>query len=148
MKTLLALLLLIPSLSLGIELKPLNQVIEQRDMNDKTTYLYLVQRCAGLIFLNTTTIKDTHPELADEMAIKTETLLQLSKFFDSRYGIVPDEDLTDKAVIEAKKFYDEYYKLFEENWYQNGAYFQGTWIENDVVICNQLYDEFKSGIQN
>jgi hypothetical protein len=128
MKIILALLLLIPSLSFGVELKPISQIIKERDMNDKATYLYIVQRCAGLNFLNTTNIKDTNPELVDEMNIKTETFLQLAKYFNKRYGTIPDEELTNIVTQETKKFYDLYFKLFENNWYENGAYFEGTWI--------------------
>jgi hypothetical protein len=49
---------------------------------------------------------------------------------------------------ETKKFYDLYFKLFENNWYENGAYFEGTWIEDDVVLCNQFFVELSAEIKN
>ena len=148
MKTLLSILILIPSFSICLELSPLNQVIQERDMNDKTTYLYLTHRCAGLFFLNAKRLEDTHPELVDELTIKTEILLQASKLFNKGFGTLSDEELTQIAAQEAKKYFDIYYALFEKNWYEKGSLFEGTWVENDVILCHELYNELLAGIKN
>ena len=148
MKKLLALLLLIPSFSQAIELKPLSKIIEERDLKDRTTNMYLIHRCSGLMFLNNSLIiEEQHKDTVKEMENKIDFLLNMSKFFDRRYGLSSDEELTDEAIFESKKFYDLYFKLYEKNWYENGAYFAGTWIENDVVICNKFYDELLSDLK-
>lgn len=148
MKNIFVLLLLIPNLSLGIELKPLSKILEVRDMKDRTTNTYLIQRCSGLMFLNNSLIiEEENPDIVKKMEQKIDFLLNMSKFFDRQYGISSDEELTDKAILESKKFYDLYLNLYEKNWYENGAYFAGTWIENDVVICNKFYDELISDLK-
>lgn len=148
MKTILAMLLLIPSWSIGLELSPLNQVIKERDMNDRATYLYISHRCAGLFFLNVKNLEYINPELVDELKIKTEILLQASKFFDKRYGTLSDEDLTKIAAQEAKKYFDIYFALFEKNWTEKGSLFEGTWVENDVILCHELYNGILAAIKN
>ena len=35
---------------------------------------------------------------------------------------------------------DIYVELFNKNWFEKGAYFQGTWIEGDVQLCGPIVE--------
>ena len=50
--------------------------------------------------------------------------------------LVKDDIIKQKNNIQ--KFKDEYVAMFTKNWYENGAYFQGTWIEGDFQICGPI----------
>ena len=144
MKILLALLLLIPSLSWGNKIKPITEIIEMRDMTDKTTYLYLGERCAGLYFTNYRVTEQSNPDVANMLLNKSNMLIKISKLFHNNYGTIPDEEVENIIIDSAIKFTNIYSDLFEKNWYENGAYFQGTFIEDDISYCNTFVNDIKA----
>ena len=144
MKTLLALLLLIPSLSWGNKIKPITEIVKIRDMMDKTTYLYLGERCAGLYLTNYRVTEQTNTDVANLLLNKASGLIKISKLFHNSYGIISDEEIEKIITDSAIKFGNIYSDLFEENWYENGAYFQGTFIEEDLMYCNSFMNDIKA----
>ena len=143
MRALLAFLLFIPSLCLSVEIKPLTEITQQRDMMDKTTYLYLGERCAGLFLTSYKAVNESNKEVADTLLLKASVLISVSKLFHNSYGKIDDEEIIKKIGDSALKFNEIYSDLFEKNWIEKGAYFEGTFIENDVAYCNSFYEEIK-----
>ena len=57
---------------------------------------------------------------------------------DMRLNYTTADESAIKQKNNIQKFKDEYVAMFTDNWFENGAYFQGTWIEGDVQICGPI----------
>lgn len=120
------------------ELKPLMDVLEKRDMNDHTTILYTLQRCAGLYATGWDHLLDQNPEGAEGLKyLSTKFRAHATRFVKGAENISQDKLFND--IHEGSlKFQTLYTDLFSKNWIENGAYFEGTWIEGDLLVCNDI----------
>ena len=138
-KTLLALLLLIPSLSWGNKLLPLNEYILQQDANDPAVYEYIQFRCASVWMGAANLIETQEPEVFEQFqdsAIKTVMVLT-DKYmeFNSVDYDTAFENVT-KSVINITNLYiDE----MNENWQKTGNYFMNSYVEEDLYFCKEVF---------
>jgi len=118
-----------------VELKPLSNVLEKRNLEDPTTMLYLLQRCSGLYATGWDHIIDQNPEAAEKLLYSSKKfIVHATKFFKGAENFTQNELLKEMHAA-SEKFQKFYTDLFTENWYENGSYFEGTWIEEDLEMC-------------
>ena len=140
MKILITLLLLIPSLSWG-GMKTLNEIFQVRDMSDNASVIYVFQRCSGLYAAGWDHILDQNPSVAEGLLYNSQMLTYKASLLYEAPNLSSDEKLLEQ-VKASQNFQKIYTDLFSENWINNGAYFEGTWIEGDLDICNEMMRMF------
>ena len=139
-KILLLLIVLIPSLSWG-KMKTLNEILQIRDMSDKTSVLYVMQRCSGLFATGWDHILDQNPSVAEGLLYNSRLLTYKASLLYEAPNLSEEEKLQEQ-VQASQKFQKIYTDFFTENWINNGAYFEGTWIEGDLSICTEVVNMF------
>ena len=140
MKILITLLLLIPSLSWG-GMKTLNEIFQVRDMSDNASVIYVFQRCSGLYAAGWDHILDQNPSVAEGLLYNSQMLTYKASLLYEAPNLSSDEKLLEQ-VKASQNFQKIYTDLFSENWINNGAYFEGTWIEGDLDLCNEVMRMF------
>ena len=140
MKLLITLLLLIPSLSWG-GMKTLNEIFQIRDMSDNASVIYVFQRCSGLYAAGWDHILDQNPSVAEGLLYNSQKLTYKASLLYEAPNLSSDEKLLEQ-VKASQNFQKIYTDLFSENWINNGAYFEGTWIEGDLDLCNEVMRMF------
>tara|TARA_X000000950_G_scaffold243955_1_gene299731 strand:- start:255 stop:551 length:297 start_codon:yes stop_codon:yes gene_type:complete len=75
------LFLFLSSICLGSQLSPLSEVLDKRDLNDKTTWLYIMQRCSGLFATAWDHTVDQNPELAQNLLYSAQKFIFYSTQF-------------------------------------------------------------------
>ena len=136
MKTLLTLLLLLPSLSWG-KMKTLNEILQIRDLSDPAAVIYIFQRCSGLYAAGWDHIVDQNPTLADDLLYGA----QLFTFNAAKLYKAPklsEDEIISEMTAASQNFQKIYTDIFSENWISNGAYFEGTWVEGDLSVCGEV----------
>ena len=131
------------SICFGSQLNPLSEVLDKRDLNDKTTWLYIMQRCSGLFATAWDHTVDQNPELAKNLLYSAQKFIFYSTQFVKGSENLSNEQLINEMRSASEKFQKMYTDMFTENWYKNGAYYEGTWIEDDVLYCGELNKELE-----
>ena len=139
-KILLLLIVLIPSLSWG-KMKTLNEILQIRDMSDKTSVLYVMQRCSGLFATGWDHILDQNPSVAEGLLYNSRLLTYKASLLYEAPNLSEEEKLQEQ-VQASQNFQKIYTDFFRENWLHTGAYFYGTWLEVDLSICTAVVNMF------
>ncbi|MDB4234547.1 hypothetical protein N9852_04990 [Alphaproteobacteria bacterium] len=142
MKKLLIILLLVPSLSWG-SMKTLNEILTIRDMSDPASVIYVAQRCAGLYAAGWDHIVDQNPTLAEDLLYGSQLLTYKASQLYKAPNLSSDEKLKE-MIVASQNFQKIYTDIFTENWISNGAYFEGTWVENDLTVCSEVLNIFSN----
>ena len=140
MKFLITLLILIPSLSWG-GMKTLTEIFQIRDMSDNASVIYVFQRCSGLYAAGWDHILDQNPSVAEGLLYNSQMLTYKASLLYEAPNLSSDEKVLEQ-VKASQNFQKIYTDLFSENWINNGAYFEGTWIEGDLDLCNEVMRMF------
>ena len=123
----------------ALDLKPLSEVLQKLDTTDDVTRMYIFTRCSGLYgALWDSLLSNNKNEMAEKMLKNQQDLAIYAVMVDMRLNDTTADESAKKQKNNIQKFKDEYVAMFTENWYENGAYFQGTWIEGDVQICGPI----------
>ena len=141
MKTLLALLLLIPSLSWGEQLKPMGklfkELLEEGIEIDENTAEYFIYRCSGLFLAIAKGFKKTEKETSNiykNHALRLTTILSNKHFKLSEDKQESAEFVKDRVV----KIMDAYMEDMEDNWVKQGSYLGDSYIEDELKECQDL----------
>ena len=146
MKKLFILTSLIISGSLWSDMKPLLSYLDELDEVDETSLLYLHYRCLGLMGMvanvtsgstqeNSQYIAKSSEEISVKL-IKTSYMLWTQLSEDKSF-----EAFEENLKISVQPLADKYQILANENWLNNGAYFEGNeLIVGDLTVCGQIAD--------
>ena len=146
MKKLFILTSLIISGSLWADMKPLLSYLDELDEVDETSLLYLHYRCLGLMGMvanvtsgstqeNSQYIAKSSEEISVKL-IKTSYMLWTQLSEDKSF-----EAFEENLKISVQPLADKYQILANENWLNNGAYFEGNeLIVGDLTVCGQIAD--------
>ena len=146
MKKLFILTSLIISGSLWSDMKPLLSYLDELDEVDETSLLYLHYRCLGLMGMvanvtsgstqeNSQYIAKSSEEISVKL-IKTSYMLWTQLSEDKSF-----EAFEENLKISVEPLADKYQILANENWLNNGAYFEGNeLIVGDLTVCGQIAD--------
>ena len=151
MKTLLALLLLIPSLSWGQELITLKKYIQENDMSDLEKRFYVTARCTAMMMIGAKITARTLKKNESEHFLKLhETYKELSTVLLTKTGnyyfidkeIEEDQQESQKEIF-IWPFIEELEKLYKEDmkymYFTNGDITQ-EWIDENK-ICITIYSD-------
>lgn len=132
--------MLIPSLTWG-GMKTLNEILQIRDMSDKASVLYVLQRCSGLFATGWDHILDQNPSVAEGLLYNSKILTYKASLLYDAPNLSSDEKLSEQ-IQASQNFQRIYTDIFTENWTNNGAYFEGTWVEGDWNVCTEVINMF------
>ena len=130
---------------LALELKPLTDVINKLDTSDDVTKIYVYSRCSGLYgALWDSLLSNNKKEMADIMLKQQQKLAIYATMLDMKLNDRTADESAKKQKNNIQTIKDIYVEMFNKNWFENGAYFQGTWIEGDVQICGPIVEGLPS----
>ena len=146
MKKLFILTSLIISGSLWSDMKPLLSYLDDLDEIDETSLLYVHYRCMALFGMITNVTSNSTDESSEVMAKTSEELNK--KLIKTSYMLWTQlrkdksfEAFQENLKISVQPLADKYQILANENWLNNGAYFEGNeLIVGDLTVCGQIAD--------
>ena len=136
MKTLLALLLLIPSICFS-KMISLGSYMDKIVNYDDSSLFYIYTRCSGINY-KVSDLSKNMPDLYQETNARFERFFMLA--IETRARILPNETLDDHSRITGKTITDiiDQYTIISNDYYiKNGNYFDDDMI-NDVKLCTQI----------
>jgi hypothetical protein len=141
MKKLLILLLLVPSLSWGEQLKPMGKVfgelLEDGYEIDEKAVEYYIYRCAGLFMAIMKGFAKADKEISDiykNHATKIQLML-----IEEHFKLSKDKSKSfDFVTGRVSKIMDAYMEDMEDNWAKQGSYIGGSYIEDELIGCQDL----------
>jgi len=140
-KTLLALLFLIPSLSWGNLLLPLEKYITQHDLDDPAVVEYIEYRCASVWYAIGTVIAKQEPALGEKFGESALTIfirLVSKKMLSDEIDINSASTIVNDSLTNIGNLYmDE----MNSNWEKTGNYMMNTYVETDSILCKELLSE-------
>ena len=113
----------------------------KRDMSDKTSVLYVLQRCSGLFATGWDHMLDQNPSVAEGLLYNSRLLTYKASLLYEAPNLSEEEKLQEQAQA-SQNFQKIYTDIFTENWINNGAYFEGTWVEGDLSVCTEVVNMF------
>ena len=138
MKTLLALLLLIPSLSLG-NMISLNQYLNQNPDIKENEIFYISTRCSAIYLLGVQLSKN-QPEISKRLQESYESSISIAAL--ARSGIHPnDSDSSHLSnILETMDLIlDRYVELSNENYISTGSYYNEL-MWDDMEVCKVMLE--------
>ena len=141
-----SLMTLLLSMGAWSDMKPLLSYLDELDEVDETSLLYLHYRCLGLMGMvanvtsgstqeNSQYIAKSSEEISVKL-IKTSYMLWTQLSEDKSF-----EAFEENLKISVQPLADKYQILANENWLNNGAYFEGNeLIVGDLTVCGQIAD--------
>jgi hypothetical protein len=139
-KFLLIIFLFFSPIVLAIELKPLKDIWTELDPNDQVTKIYFYSRCGGLYGALWDAMLNQNKEVAEMMLKHQQKLLAYASVIDNQLNETEITESFEKQKNNMQELKDIYVELFNKNWFEQGAYFQGTWIEGDVQLCGPIVE--------
>ena len=141
MKTLLALLILIPSFSWGEQLEPMGklfkELLEEGIEIDENTAEYFTYRCTGLFIAIGGTSRKTEKEISTIYNNHSKKLLEM--LYKERFKLSKDKQKSQEFVLDrASKISDAYIEAMEDNWVTRGTYIAGSFIEDELKACQDF----------
>ena len=125
---------------IALELKPLDDVINTLDLEDDVSKIYLYQRCSGFYGAMWDAMLNQNKEMAETMLKHQQKLLTYASLLDYNLNKTEITESFEKQKNNVQTIKDIYVELFNNNWFERGAYFQGTWIEGDVKWCGMIVE--------
>ena len=144
-------LLLVLALFVGnsfAEMKSLTQYLSENENIDDGNALYISYRCLGLLGtisnITTGSTDKNSKEILSLTQKRTEKLLQSTyKIFSMVREDATQEAFLENLSISVQPLADKYQTLANENWLNNGNYFEGSeLLVSDIALCNSMIDDF------
>ena len=139
MKTLLVLLLFIPSLSWGGKLLPLSDYLIQHNPTDPAVLEYVEYRCVSGWFGVAKIIENQDPvtsQLYQNNA--TELMMRLvDKYMTNNF--VNKSEALENVTISVINISNIYIDEMNSNWQKTGNYFMNTYVEDDMLLCKEVF---------
>ena len=139
MKTFLALLLLIPSLSWGNKLMPLEEYLLKHNPEDPAVLEYFEYRCASVWSAVGKLVIEQEPDVALQYESNAvELIVQLIPKYMKNNNI--DQTLATETVLNSIiNIANLYMDDMNLNWERTGSYFMDTYVEKDALMCRDLF---------
>jgi len=119
----------------------LKDYLENRDIEDSKTQIYLLNRCSAVyayasgIILKTDAISSKNfIEISNNLLFKSVELSVIEK--EEKL-----EDAQKKAEEIRKELFNNYIADGKKNWEKNKSHFKGSYIASDMTICSKLTEE-------
>ncbi len=119
----------------------LKKYLENKDIENSSTQIYLLNRCSSVYTYASAVILKTDPvnskkfiEIANNLLFKSVEL----RIIENKEKL---EIARKKAEKEREKLFKNYTIDGKKNWNKNKSYFKESYISNDMIICSKLVGE-------
>jgi len=119
----------------------LKDYLEEKDLENATTQIYLLNRCSAIYAYASGIILKT-----DAVTSKNFIEISNSLLFKSVELMVIDEEkkleeAQKKAEENRKELFNSYITDGKKNWEKNKSHFKGSYISEDMAICSNLTED-------
>ena len=119
----------------------LKDYLEEKDLENATTQIYLLNRCSAIYAYASGIILKT-----DAVTSKNFIEISNSLLFKSVELMVIDEEkkleeAQKKAEENRKELFNNYITDGKKNWENNKSHFKGSYISDDMAVCSKLTEE-------
>ena len=143
MKTILSLLLLIPCLSWGIQMKSLEDILKDNPdgFTDSSVLYYSLIRCSSL-YMTVAGTFSSDEEISNRNLNLSNSMLEYAYLIGATLnGENYDHQKTLNEVNELRENITiKYIDTFNDNWENSGSYFN-DFVKSDLEFCKSLYEE-------
>ena len=119
----------------------LKKYLEQRNIEEGSTQIYLLNRCSavyayasGIILKSDAVNSKNFIEISNNLLFKSVELM-----------VIEDEKKLEEAQKKSeeirKRLFNNYIADGKKNWGKNKSHFKGSYIANDMTICSKLTEE-------
>lgn len=137
-----AMTLAIPSAVYSQDLKPLSQILNERDVSDKANMIYLFVRCSAAYEYVIKLLSENGQDTTTHQHLSVRFLLMANGLKDelnkSRGVTESSDEITEKNVSNIQSLLTKYTNFSQEYWLNTGQWFKGSFIEEDLTICNSI----------
>ena len=117
---------------------PIKNFLKKNNIEKSTTQIYLLNRCSAIYTYASATILKKDPVNSKKFIDIANSLL----FKSVELRIIDDEEKLEiarkKAENEREKLFKNYIEDGKKNWDLNKSYFKGSYIYEDMSICEKL----------
>ena len=117
---------------------PLKDYIEKNDIENGSTQIYLLSRCSAIYAYASALILKTDTENSKKFIEIANNLLFKSVELRVIHSKEKSEEAKKKAEAERKILFKNYKVEGKKNWNKNKSYFKGSYISEDMSICEKL----------
>ena len=119
----------------------LKDYLDEKDIENATTQIYLLNRCSAIYAYASGIILKT-----DAVSSKNFIEISNSLLFKSVELMVIDEEkkleeAQKKAEENRKELFNNYITDGKKNWEKNKSHFKGSYISDDMAICSKLTED-------
>ena len=119
----------------------LKDYLDEKDLENATTQIYLLNRCSAIYAYASGIILKT-----DAVTSKNFIEISNSLLFKSVELMVIDEEkkleeAQKKAEENRKELFNNYITDGKKNWEKNKSHFKGSYISDDMAICSKLTED-------
>ena len=119
----------------------LKNYLNKKNIEEGSTQIYLLNRCRAVYTYASAVILKTDPVNSKKFIDIANSLL----FKSVELRIIDSKDKQEiarkKSEKERKKLFEDYTEEGKKNWNKNRSYFKGTYIIEDMAICEKLVKE-------
>ena len=119
----------------------LKEYLDKEDIENGSTQIYLLNRCSAIYAFASAIILKTDEKNSKKFIDIANSLL----FKSVELRIIDNKDKLEsakkKAENERKEFFKNYKIDGEKNWKKNKSFFKGSYISEDMSICEKLVDD-------
>lgn len=119
----------------------LKDYLNEKDIENATTQIYLLNRCSAIYAYASGIILKT-----DALSSKNFIEISNSLLFKSIELMVIDEEkkleeAQKKAEENRKELFNNYITDGKKNWEKNKSHFKGSYISDDMIVCSKLTED-------
>ena len=119
----------------------LKDYLEEKDLENATTQIYLLNRCSAVYAYASAIILKTDVLTSKGFIEKANNLL----FKSVELMVIEEEEKLEEAQKKAKEkrkeLFNEYISDGKKNWEKNKSHFKGSYISEDMSICSKLIED-------
>jgi len=119
----------------------LKDYLEEKDIKNPTTQIYLLNRCSaiyayasGIILKTDAIISKNFIEISNSLLFKSVELMVI----DEEKKL---EEAQKKAEENRKELFNSYITDGKKNWEKNKSHFKGSYISDDMAICSKFTED-------
>ena len=138
---LITILSLVSSFTLANSNTSLKDYLEEKDLENATTQIYLLNRCSAIYAYASGIILKTDAVSSKNFIETSNSLL----FKSVELMVIDEEKKLEEAQKEAeenrKELFNNYITDGKKNWEKNKSHFKGSYIYDDMAICSKLTED-------
>ena len=120
---------------------PIKNFLKKNDIEKSTTQIYLLNRCSAIYTYASAIILKKDPVNSKKFIDIANSLL----FKSVELRIIDDKEKLEaarkKAENERENLFKNYIEDGKKNWDLNKSYFKGSYISEDMSICEKLIND-------